>query len=70
MYAPQNPEEKMEKYRFYCELPGDFWEARYVASASCLLRGHHPHSLSCQRQQCTATKSLWYSTPLQSCSQL
>jgi hypothetical protein len=26
MYAPQMPEERMEKYRFYCELPGDFWE--------------------------------------------
>lgn len=25
MYAPQNPEQKMEKYRFYVELPGDFW---------------------------------------------
>lgn len=31
MYAPQNAEEKMEKYRFYCELPGDFWEARFGA---------------------------------------
>ncbi len=26
MYAPENPEFKMEKYRFYVELPGDFWE--------------------------------------------
>lgn len=26
MHAPQRPEEAMEKYRYYVELPGDFWE--------------------------------------------
>ena len=26
MHAPQRAEEAMEKYRYYVELPGDFWE--------------------------------------------
>ena len=26
MYVDQKPEWKMEKMRYYCELPGDIWE--------------------------------------------
>ena len=26
MYGNENPEWSMEKIRYYCELPGDFWE--------------------------------------------
>ncbi len=25
-YCPEMPEWNMEKYRFYVDLPGDFWE--------------------------------------------
>jgi hypothetical protein len=28
-YGPEVPEWKMEKHRFYCELPGDIWEDGY-----------------------------------------
>lgn len=28
-YGPEVPEWKMEKHRFYCELPGDMWEDGY-----------------------------------------
>ena len=56
MYAPQNAEEKMEKYRFYCELPGDFWEARcaparMAPSPACLRlsRAQPPGDNTCHR---------------------
>ena len=26
VYVDQKPEWKMEKMRYYCELPGDIWE--------------------------------------------
>ena len=29
IYAEERPEWQMEKYRFYCELPGDIWEDGY-----------------------------------------
>ena len=35
-YGPEVPEWKMEKHRFYCELPGDIWEDGYFMQ---LVRG-------------------------------
>lgn len=31
-YCPEMPEWDMEKYRFYVDLPGDFWEGGQLLS--------------------------------------
>ncbi len=32
MYGEEFPEWRMEKHRFYCELPGDIWDDGYFMS--------------------------------------
>jgi len=44
-YCPEMPEWNMEKYRFYVDLPGDFWESgvmmRYLRSKEVKVGGHN-----------------------------
>jgi hypothetical protein len=57
-YCPEMPEWNMEKYRFYVDLPGDFWERgsllRYLRSRDIRVSG------STARYNAMQYTAVWY----------
>ncbi len=62
IYAEERPEWQMEKYRFYCELPGDIWEDGYFMQLIKMNQVTHG-AAGCMHPDSATVRSLEQETP-------